>query len=137
MRPPLSTTPPSLQLRLQARPESARLLRQRLALWLDELDATNKEIFELSLASTEAFANAVEHPHEPTDDMIEVDGTITDRTLTITVCDHGSWRPQRQLANRGLGLPLIRKLMATVEIHTEPKQTMISMQRTLARKPLH
>lgn len=137
MRPPPATTPPSLQLRLQARPESAHLLRQRLALWLDELDATNDEIFELSLASTEAFANAVEHPHAPTDELIEVDGEITDRTITITVCDHGSWRPQRQRANRGLGLPLIRKLMATVEIDTEPKQTTIRMQLTLARKPLH
>jgi anti-sigma regulatory factor (Ser/Thr protein kinase) len=134
MRPP-SRAAPDLQLRLQARPESAQLLRQRLYLWLDELGAKNDEIFDVSLASTEAFANAVEHPYEPTAPVIDVDGSLNGRTVTITVHDYGSWREQRQREQGGYGFPLMRHLMGTVEVHTQPRETAITMQRQLARPP--
>ena len=122
-----------MRLRLRAQPQSARLLRQRLSLWLDELGARSDEIFDLSLASTEAFANAVEHPHEPTADVIEVEGNLDGRTITITVRDHGSWRLHRQRGERGYGLPLMRQLMNIVEVHRQPEGTSITMQRQLAR----
>src|SRR5207244_3675167 len=41
-----ATSTGSLQLRLQARPESAQLLRERLYVWLDELGVTSDEIFD-------------------------------------------------------------------------------------------
>jgi anti-sigma regulatory factor (Ser/Thr protein kinase) len=126
---------PDLQLRLQATPESALLLRQRLCLWLDELRAGNEEIFDLSLASTEAFANAVEHPQQPTAELIDVDGSVNNGTITITVRDHGSWRHHRQRAPGGYGFPLMRQLMNTVEIHARPEGTTITMQRQLALRP--
>ena len=134
MRPP-SRTVPDLQLRLRAQPNSAQLLRQRLYLWLDELGANDGEIFEISLASTEAFANAIEHPHEPTAEGIDVDGSISDGTITITVRDHGSWRERRQREEGGYGFPLMRHLMGRVEVQPQPTGTAISMQRQLARIP--
>ena len=103
---PHPQTAPSLQLRLQARPESALLLRERLHLWLDELGAKDEEIFDLSLASTEAFANAIEHPRQPRADVIEVEGSLSGRTITVTVRDHGSWCEQRQRHEGGYGFSL-------------------------------
>jgi anti-sigma regulatory factor (Ser/Thr protein kinase) len=132
---PHSTTAPSLRLRLQARPESAQLLRQRLRLWLDELGAKSEEIFDVSLASTEAFANAIEHPHDPSADVIEVEGNLNGRTIALTVRDHGSWRQQRQREEGGYGFPLMRHLMGRVEVHTQPDGTAITMQRQLTRTP--
>jgi anti-sigma regulatory factor (Ser/Thr protein kinase) len=132
VRPP-SRTVPDLQLRLQAQPNSAQLLRQRLYLWLDELGANDDEFFDVALACTEAFANAVEHPNEPTADEIEVEGSIDGRTITLTVHDHGSWREQRQREEGGYGFPLMRHLMSRVEVHTQPDGTAIRMQRQLAR----
>ena len=134
MRPP-SRTVPDLQLRLQAQPELSTALRQRLYLWLDELGANDGEIFDISLASTEAFANAIEHPHEPTAEGIEVDGSISGGTITITLRDHGSWRERRQREEGGFGFPLMRHLMGRVEVDTQPTGTAISMQRQLARMP--
>jgi anti-sigma regulatory factor (Ser/Thr protein kinase) len=122
-----------MRLRLQAQPQSARLLRQRLSLWLDELGARGDEIFDLSLASSEAFVNAVEHPHEPTAEVIEVEGNFDGRTITITVRDHGSWRLHRQRAEGGYGFPLMRQLVNTVEVHAQPYGTAITMQRQLTR----
>jgi anti-sigma regulatory factor (Ser/Thr protein kinase) len=130
---PPSTPIPSLQLRLQARPGSASLLRERLYLWLDELGAQADEVFDVALACSEAFANAVEHPENPTADVIDVDGSIIDGAVTITVFDHGSWRPQRQRDEGGYGFPLMRQLMNTVEVHTQPNRTTITMQRRLTQ----
>jgi len=126
---------PDLQLRLQAQPSSAPLLRQRLYLWLDELGARGDEVFDVALACTEAFANAVEHPHQPRTDVIDVAGCVKGRTITLTVHDHGSWREQRQRAEGGYGFPLMRQLMHTVEVHTQLNGTVITMQRQLARMP--
>jgi anti-sigma regulatory factor (Ser/Thr protein kinase) len=130
----LSTAVPSLQLRLQAQPESAQLLRQRLYLWLDEVGAQADEVFDLALACTEAFANAVEHPENPTTDLIDIDGTMCEGSITITVLDHGSWRTERQREEGGYGFPLMRRLMSRVEVQTRAEGTSIRMQRQL-RQP--
>ena len=135
MHPHPATSTGSLQLRLQARPESAQLLRERLYVWLDELGVTSDEIFDVALASTEAFANALEHPQEPTARVIDVDGSLRGRTITVTVRDYGSWRHLRQREEGGYGFPLIRRLMGRVDVHTQPAGTAIRMQRQLARTP--
>jgi anti-sigma regulatory factor (Ser/Thr protein kinase) len=131
VHPHSKTANESLQLRLQARPGSAPLLRQRLYLWLDELGAGSDEIFDVSVACTEAFANAIEHPRGPRAEVIEVDGSISDGTISITVHDHGSWRQHRQREEGGCGFPLMRQLMNTVEVDTQPEGTSITMQRQL------
>ena len=129
---PLSTTAnASLQLRLQARPDSAPLLRQRLYLWLDELGAGGDEIFDVSLACTEEFANAVEHPYEPTADVVDVDGSISNGMITIIVHDYGSWRRHRERTQGGFGFPLMRHFMDAVEVHRQSEGTSITMQRKL------
>jgi len=133
---PDPVTAPSLQLRLHARPESAFLLRQRLCLWLYELGATDDEIFDVALASTEAFANAIEHPRQPCADAIEVDGSLSGRTVTVTVRDYGSWGEQRRREEGGYGFPLMRQLMGRVEVDAQPDGTATRMQRQLTEQPL-
>ena len=128
---PRTTIVPSLQLRLQARPESALLLRQRLCLWLDEFGANEEEIFDLTLASTEAFANAIEHPRQPHTDVIDVEGSLKSGTITVRVRDFGTWREQRQRAEGGYGFLLMQQLMATVEVDRQPGGTTVTMQRQL------
>ena len=114
MHPHSITANASLQLRLQARSASAALLRQRLYLWLDELGAGSDEIFDVSLACTEAFANAVEHPHEPTAEVIGVVGSISNDTIT----DHRPrlrvMAPAPRTGEGGFGFPLMRLFMDRV-----------------------
>ena len=107
-------------------------------LWLDELGATGDEIFDVALASTEAFANAVEHPREPHVRVIDVDGSLDGRTITVTVRDYGSWNhkwQRKEGEDGGYGLPLIRRLMGRVELDAQSEGTTIRMQRQLAGKP--
>ena len=125
------TAGPSLHLRLQARPEAAFGLRQQLRLWLDELGAKPTDASDICLAATEALANAVEHPYQPSARLIEVAGSISDRVVTITIHDFGSWRDLRQREEGGYGFPMMRKLMDAVEVHTSAEGTSVTLQRRL------
>jgi anti-sigma regulatory factor (Ser/Thr protein kinase) len=127
----ITTSAAPLRLRLRATPESVPLLRERLCLWLDEVGANGEEVFDVSLAATEAFANALEHPHEPTARAIEVQGSSADRTITLTVRDYGSWGDQRHREEGGYGFPLMQELVDTVEVDTGSDGTSITLRRRL------
>jgi anti-sigma regulatory factor (Ser/Thr protein kinase) len=128
----MRTAPPSpLRLRLQVRAESARLLRRRISLWLDELGASSDDVFDVSLAASEAFENAVEHPHAPTARVIDVDGTVTGRMVTLTIRDHGTWRDERRREEGGYGFPLMRRLVETIEVDRDAEGTAITLRRRL------
>ena len=122
---------PSLRLRLEACAESAALMRERLSLWLEELGATAEAVFDFTLAATEAFANAVEHPHEPTANVIEVDGDVVDSTAKVTVRDFGSWGNLRVREEGGYGFEMMRKLVDAVEVARGPLGTSITLRRRI------
>jgi len=124
---------PSLQLSLDARPESIALLRRQLGGWLEETGATRGELFEIQLATTEAFANAVLHPEEPTSDLVEIAGTVTNRQVTLSVRDHGRWQDESSPKDGGgLGLAIMDELMDSVVIEPFAGGTVVTMQRQLA-----
>jgi len=113
----LGEAEPSLRLSLDARPESIALLRRQLGGWLEETGATRGELFEIQLATTEAFANAVLHPEEPTSDLVEIAGTVTNRHVTLSVRDHGRWQDESSPKDGGgLGLAIMDELMDSVVI---------------------
>jgi anti-sigma regulatory factor (Ser/Thr protein kinase) len=130
----LGTKAERLRLRLDARPESVPLLRERLCLWLEEVGANADAVFDLSLAVTEAFTNALEHPREPTARVVEVQGTFVDRTVSLVIRDYGSWGAERQREEGGYGLPLIKRLVDVVEIDRKPEGTSITLRRGLNQR---
>jgi anti-sigma regulatory factor (Ser/Thr protein kinase) len=123
----------SLQLRLQARASSVGLLRERLRLWLDELGVAGEDGFDVSLAVTEAFENAVEHPNQPSLRVVDIEGSCQDDTLTIVIRNHVSWQQQAEREDGGYGFPLMRERMDAVNINSQPERTSITPQRQLAR----
>ena len=123
----------SLQLRLEARPESMSVLRRHLRRWLNEAGATDRELFEIQLAVTEAFSNAVEHPDEPTSLLVEIEGTITNRSIVLSVRDYGRWQDELSAKQEGgLGLAIMDMLMDSVVIEPFEDGTTVTMQRQLA-----
>jgi anti-sigma regulatory factor (Ser/Thr protein kinase) len=124
--------PAPLQLRLQTRPDSVRLLRERVRLWLEAAGATKQETFEVLLATTEAFANAVEHPQEPTAHLVDVEGTITDQAVTIAIRDYGTWQSNLTRKEQGgFGQVLMEKLMDGVRVECSVDGTTVTMRRRL------
>jgi anti-sigma regulatory factor (Ser/Thr protein kinase) len=131
----LRESEPSLQLRLEALPESMAVLRQQLRGWLKDAGASGRELFEIQLAVTEAFANAVEHPEEPTSHLIEITGTVTNRTVALSVRDYGRWQDESS-ANEdgGLGLAIMDELMDSVVVEPFEDGTTVTMHRHLAMR---
>ena len=124
---------PSLQLRLDAGPSRWRCFVVRLADGLKGTGATRRELFEIQLAASEAFANAVEHPEEPTSQLVEIEGTFRRRNVTLSVRDHGRWQDKSSAEDGGgLGLAIMDELMDSVVIEPFEGGTVVTMQRRLA-----
>jgi anti-sigma regulatory factor (Ser/Thr protein kinase) len=125
--------PASLGLRLQALAESVPLLRQELRIWLARAGATKNETFEVLLATTEAFANAIEHPQQPTSHLVDVTGAIIDHTVTVLIRDYGTWgSEQTRKEEGGMGLLMMEELMDAVQIQRFLDGTTVTMRRRLA-----
>jgi anti-sigma regulatory factor (Ser/Thr protein kinase) len=131
----LRESEPSLQLRLEALPESMAVLRHQLSGWLTEAGATDRDLFEIQLAVTEAFANAVEHPEEPTSHLVEIKGTIANHTVAVSVRDYGRWQDETSAREEGgLGLLIMHELMDSVVVEPFEDGTTVRMHRRLAKR---
>jgi anti-sigma regulatory factor (Ser/Thr protein kinase) len=128
----LRESEPSLHVRLEALPDSLPDLRDKLRGWLNEAGVTGRELFEIQLAVTEAFANAVEHPEEPTSHLVELKGTVTNGTVALSIRDYGRWQNESSAKeNGGLGLAIMDTLMDSVIVEPFEDGTTVIMQRRL------
>lgn len=87
------------------------------------------------LATSEAFANAVRHPHKPSFDLIDIAGSITDRTVSVSVRDYGTWQSEQVARSEGgMGLPIMELLMDSVRVERLAEGTTVTLRRRLAMR---
>jgi anti-sigma regulatory factor (Ser/Thr protein kinase) len=111
------------------------LLRHQLSAWLKEAGATDRELFEIQLAVNEAFTNAVAHPEEPTSHLVEIEGTVRNRTVAFSVRDYGRWQDKSSAKqDGGLGLAIMDELMDSVVVEPFEDGTTVTMHRRLAMR---
>ncbi|SCF31841.1 Signal transduction histidine kinase [Micromonospora viridifaciens] len=118
-------------LRLPADPARLSVLRKRLEDFLLAHRVGEHDLFDLTVAISEAAANAIEHPVDPIEPVIDVAVTIEDRTVTATVRDRGRWRESTGSSFRGRGLPLIKALGELTVTRTDAG-TEVMLRRPLA-----
>lgn len=99
-----------LTLRLPAEPARLSVLRRRLEDFLAAHHVGEDDLFDLTVAISEAAANAIEHPVSPAEPVIDVEVTVVDRTVTAAIRDSGRWRESTGSGFRGRGLALIEAL---------------------------
>jgi anti-sigma regulatory factor (Ser/Thr protein kinase) len=120
-----------LELRLPADVETIPSLRRVLGRWLREADASSSEIEEITLACSEACANAIEHAYAPGPAALEVTASVSEeREAVIRVRDFGSWRPARG-SHRGRGMVLMNGLMDSVDVDSGGDGTAVRLSRRL------
>lgn len=130
-----AATSGSLEIRLQARPEFVSVVRRRLRTWLEDKGVGTGDAFEVLLATTEAFTNAVEHPHEPTSHLVDVRGSFADPCVTISIHDYGTWQSEQARKEQGgLGLVIIESLMDDVHVKADMDGTTVTMTRRLTTR---
>ncbi|MET7469458.1 SpoIIE family protein phosphatase [Micromonospora sp. NPDC005222] len=118
-------------LRLPADPTRLSVLRKRLEDFLVAHQVGEPDLFDLTVAVSEAAANAIEHPVDPVDPTIEVEVTIADRTVTATIRDSGRWRESSGSSFRGRGLALIQAL-GEMDVTRTEHGTELTLRRRLA-----
>ncbi|MET7374908.1 SpoIIE family protein phosphatase [Micromonospora arida] len=117
-------------LRLPADPTRLSVLRKRLEDFLVAHSVGETDLFDLTVAVSEAAANAIEHPVQPAQSMISVEVAIEDRTVTATVRDSGQWRESTGSGFRGRGLDLIRAL-GELSVRRTAEGTEVTLRRQL------
>ncbi len=110
-------------------------MRQTLRRWLVEHSADEDETDDVIMACNEACENTVEHGYDLGDDLFAVEFAHDDGEVAITVRDHGTWREPEATADRGRGLPLMRKLMDAIDVQPRPGGTTVRLRRRLAAAP--
>ena len=119
---------------LQASGEAAGMfaMRQTLRRWLREQGADAEEAEDVVMACNEACENAIEHGYDFGNDLFDVQFVRDGDEVAIAVRDRGTWREPQERPGRGRGLPLMRKLMDSVEVQPRPGGTTVLMRRRLA-----
>ncbi|QRP42812.1 ATP-binding protein [Amycolatopsis sp. FDAARGOS 1241] len=127
--------PPALHLRRPARLDDASLLRYVLTDWARGRGLPDELIGDLELAVYEALVNAAEHAYpEGTTGTLDLHAHHDERTVQVTVTDHGRWRPHAAPdPRRGRGLPLIQLLSDHAEVTPTGQGTVITMAWQLTR----
>jgi anti-sigma regulatory factor (Ser/Thr protein kinase) len=121
--------------RLQARPSSAVLLRRKLQDWLAAQGVSDRERFDIMLAASEAFANAVEHPQLPAAAVVDVEAIVHGDELELTIQDYGAWRDERERTEGGLGFPIMWTVMQNVDVDSKCDGSKITLRRRLSSLP--
>jgi anti-sigma regulatory factor (Ser/Thr protein kinase) len=110
-------TSDGLRVHLPRHPVSVALARQAVRRWLDQFDASPSQLFDISLALSEACTNAVEHAQHPRRQAVELEARLDAAELALSVHDYGHWRDESlTVEDRGRGLDLMRSLVDSVEV---------------------
>jgi serine phosphatase RsbU (regulator of sigma subunit)/anti-sigma regulatory factor (Ser/Thr protein kinase) len=125
---PLETV---LEVTLPARPGVVAGLRSTLGRWLSEAGAGQEDLFDVTLSTSEAATNAVEHAYGAREATFTVRCERDGRTVAVTVIDDGRWRTVKPRGG-GRGLEIMRGLMDTVEIDSTERGTAVTMTKRLA-----
>jgi anti-sigma regulatory factor (Ser/Thr protein kinase) len=120
-------------LRVARLPRAVGLLRQELRRWLERREVPPAEVADITLAASEACANAVEHPQASERWAVVDEARRRASDVELSVQDFGIWNEVPLVADRGRGrgLRMMRALMDEVSVDETPLGTRVTMRRRL------
>lgn len=122
--------PEVLELRMRADPRVLSDIRRSVRRWLHRSGVDEQTIGELTIAVSEACANAVEHAYSAAPAEFDLHVSKHDGSITASVRDAGRWRAPRG-ENRGRGLVIINAVMDDVEVRSSDAGTEVVMHKRL------
>ncbi|MEU3272814.1 SpoIIE family protein phosphatase [Saccharomonospora sp. NPDC006951] len=124
---------PTLDLEVDAVPESLAQVRAALRRWLPSAGADENEVGELLVVVGEACANAIEHAYGPVGGTVRIRLEPRGPDVLVTVSDSGTWREPRG-RNRGKGTELMRELSDELSFEETASGTTVHLRKRLAAR---
>ena len=121
-----------LDIELAADPSRLSGLRRMLARWQRSQGLERAVASEITIAVSEACANAIEHAYGPSGGSVHVRAARIGETVQISVSDRGNWRPPRG-EHRGRGFKIMEAAMDSFEARSTDQGIEIVMCRDLSR----
>lgn len=122
----------SFQLNLEATPAVLAGLRRTLGRWLIKHRVPPDERFDVTVATSEAAGNAVEHAYGLRDAHFTVACQWSPEEVRVTVRDSGAWREAGTTGHgRGRGLMIMDKLMDGADVQRSPSGTTVTLVKRL------
>jgi anti-sigma regulatory factor (Ser/Thr protein kinase) len=119
-------------LRLPRLPIMLSVVRHEVRRWLDRQGIEPLVAADVTLACSEACANALEHSADPVRPAFELSGRVERGALELRVRDFGRWDESHGGdENRGRGLGIMRAVMDDVSILVGRDGTEVRMHRRL------
>ena len=113
-----------------AEPSAVSRVRRHLRAVMAEAAIDDAVAFPLLVAASEGVTNAIEHAQEPTRPVVDVAIDIDEHDVTITIRDHGRWRPRPSSMDRGHGSALMAAA-GQVTVVPGPDGTTVVLRRRL------
>jgi anti-sigma regulatory factor (Ser/Thr protein kinase)/putative methionine-R-sulfoxide reductase with GAF domain len=123
--------PAILDLELAADATMLAHARRMLGLWLSQYELEREVAMEITIAVSEACANAIEHAYGPARGSFAIHAEARDGVIVVKVTDRGRWRAPRG-DNRGRGLKIMEAAMDGVELAAGEHGTEVLMRRRLS-----
>ena len=123
--------PQVLELQMQADPRVLVDVRRSVRRWLRHNEVDDQTTADVTLAVSEACANAVEHAYSAAPAEFGLRVSRDDGGVTASVRDAGRWRNPRG-EHRGRGLVIIKTVMDDVHVRSSDEGTEIVMHKRLA-----
>jgi len=121
-----------LEMTLSARPHVLGGLRKTLGRWLRAAGASKDELFDITLSTSEAAANAIEHAYGAREATFTIRCEREGQMVAVTVRDVGCWRTTRPPGG-GRGLEIMRSLLDDLEVDSDEQGTVVKMTKRLSR----
>lgn len=120
------------EMTLSARPHVLGGLRKTLGRWLRAAGADEDDLFDITLSTSEAAANAIEHAYGAREATFTIRCERDGQTVTVTVRDIGRWRTTRPPGG-GRGLEIMRSLLDDLQVDSDEEGTVVTMTKRLSR----
>jgi len=123
-----------LEATFPARPAVVAGMRHALGRWLAGVGADEEALFDITLSTSEAATNAIEHAYGLREASFTLRCVHDAGRVEITVSDQGRWRSARPPGG-GRGLEIMRRLMGSVDVDRSSHGTEVRMTRQLKDDP--